>query len=182
MSVNAHEHMFHSTKIAQLVREAMTFLQRTPLYDLPPNSNFLGAGVYTLYYQGSHSSYQLERERGAPLYVGKAVPTGWRTGAESSVTEPKLKKRLSSHARSIKQASNLDLSDFKCRFMIMSGESSSLISVVESHLIREWRPVWNTTIFGFGNNDPGKGRYEQAKSDWDRLHPGRPWAENLGGE
>jgi len=34
-----------------------------------------------------------------------------------------------------------------------------------------------TALDGFGNHDPGKGRYEQAKSDWDIIHPGRVWAE-----
>jgi hypothetical protein len=28
---------------------------------------------------------------------------------------------------------------------------------------------------------PGKGRYEQAKSDWDVCHPGRAWAEKCQG-
>jgi len=42
-------------------------------------------------------------------------------------------------------------------------------------------PLWNTVIDGFGNHDPGAGRYNQAKSAWDVLHPGRPWAERLSG-
>ena len=32
-------------------------------------------------------------------------------------------------------------------------------------------PLWNTTVDGFGNHDPGKGRYEQAISDWDVPDP-----------
>jgi len=36
-------------------------------------------------------------------------------------------------------------------------------------------------IDGFGNHDPGKGRYEQAKSDWDVCHPGRSWADKCQG-
>ena len=31
-------------------------------------------------------------------------------------------------------------------------------------------------IDGYGNHDPGKGRYNQARSRWDVLHPGRAWA------
>lgn len=31
-------------------------------------------------------------------------------------------------------------------------------------------------IDGFGNHDPGKGRYNQMRSRWDTLHPGRSWA------
>ncbi len=31
----------------------------------------------------------------------------------------------------------------------------------------------NKIIDGFGNHDPGKGRYNQLRSRWDKLHPGR---------
>ena len=36
-------------------------------------------------------------------------------------------------------------------------------------------------VDGFGNHDPGSGRYNQAKSEWDVLHPGRPWIKKLTG-
>jgi len=48
-------------------------------------------------------------------------------------------------------------------------------------MIRKYNPLWNSHIDGFGNHDPGKGRYEQAKSEWDVLHPGRVWADRLKG-
>jgi hypothetical protein len=38
---------------------------------------------------------------------------------------------------------------------------------------------WNVLIDGFGNHDPGGGRYNQKKSSWDVIHPGRTWAEKL---
>jgi Eco29kI restriction endonuclease. len=56
---------------------------------------------------------------------------------------------------------------------------SNLIGTVEAGLIRYYTPIWNTLVDGFGNHDPGKGRYNQAKSDWDVLHAGRPWADRL---
>lgn len=51
-----------------------------------------------------------------------------------------------------------------------------MIGTVEASLIRQYKPIWNNTIDGFGNHTPGKGRFKQAKSDWDVLHPGRKWA------
>jgi hypothetical protein len=33
--------------------------------------------------------------------------------------------------------------------------------------------VKDAAVDGFGNHDPGKGRYKQARSDWDVIHPGR---------
>ena len=53
---------------------------------------------------------------------------------------------------------------------------------VESTLIRKHHPLWNSIVDGFGNHDPGRGRYNQARSEWDVLHPGRPWADRLMGE
>lgn len=65
--------------------------------------------------------------------------------------------------------------------MILENESVDLIGTVEAALIRYYQPLWNTTIDGFGNHDPGSGRYSQAKSDWDVIHPGRLWAEKCTG-
>jgi hypothetical protein len=53
-----------------------------------------------------------------------------------------------------------------------------MIGTVEAALIKWKTPLWKSFLDGFGNHDPGKGRYQQSKSDWDVVHPGRPWAEN----
>lgn len=67
--------------------------------------------------------------------------------------------------------------------MLFGDVEVELIAPVESALIRIYRPLWNAAILhGFGNHDPGKGRYNQRRSRWDILHKGRPWAfrmENL---
>ena len=65
--------------------------------------------------------------------------------------------------------------------MILESASVDMIGTVEAALIRQYHPVWNSCIDGFGNHDPGSGRYDQAKSDWDILHPGRRWADRLNG-
>ena len=57
-----------------------------------------------------------------------------------------------------------------------------MIGTIEASLIRQYLPIWNCCIDGFGNHDPGSGRYDQAKSDWDILHPGRVWANRLRGK
>ncbi len=49
----------------------------------------------------------------------------------------------------------------------------------ESLLISMFSPLWNQLLDGFGNHDPGKGRYNQQNSPWDVIHPGRPWAAKL---
>ena len=87
-----------------------------------------------------------------------------------------MSKRLSEHSKSIDQANNLDLKDFACRFLVVED---IWIPLAESLLISKFSPLWNKKIDGFGNHDPGKGRYAQRRSQWDTLHPGRNWAERL---
>jgi len=186
-TVNPEMHIFRSPEFHSVVEEATGFFERTPVHSLPPPGRFTGCGVYALYYLGGHDLYteiaRLNRDVCAmPIYVGKAVPPGWRAARTTSVERKSLYDRLREHARSIRQARNLESDDFRCRFVILQDVETDLIVPIEAALIRKYRPLWNSTVDGFGNHDPGKGRYNQARSEWDVLHPGRPWADRLRGE
>jgi hypothetical protein len=87
-----------------------------------------------------------------------------------------MHKRLGDHAASIEQVENLDLKDFKCRFLVVDD---IWIPLAESLLIEMFSPLWNSKLTGFGNHDPGSGRYKQKRSFWDTIHPGRRWAYKL---
>ena len=166
--------------LGESVAEAMLHQQ---VGALPP-SPFIGAGIYAIYYLGSFSLYAelVEKNRGEqylwPIYVGKAVPAGARKGGFGLGADPGqvLYKRLAEHAASIEQAHNIDIADFRCRFLVVDD---IWIPLAESLLIEMYSPLWNRKIDGFGNHDPGKGRYNQQKSAWDLIHPGRPWADKL---
>ena len=184
------EHLYKNEAFGELVKDAVRFFNGTPVHTLPPPNVFLGTGVYALYYTGQNPTYgkYAELNRLAylfPIYVGKAVPTGWRQ-ARVSATElnqsNELFRRLREHSKSISCSSDLILSDFSCRFIIFESETSDMISTIEAALIKLNRPLWNTGLDGFGNHDPGSGRYEQAMSDWDALHPGRSWAYKCNGK
>lgn len=60
--------------------------------------------------------------------------------------------------------------------MILENAASNMIGTVEAALIRNYQPIWNCIVDGFGNHDPGSGRYNQERSEWDTIHPGRMWA------
>jgi len=183
------KHVYRNDAFAELVKDAIRFFNGTPVHALPPPENFLGTGVYALYYTGSNTHYKKYAELNRlaysyPIYVGKAVPKGWRQARVSdsdSAQSRKLYTRLREHSRSITQGSGLELEDFSCRFVIFEQEGSDMIGAIEAALIKLNRPLWNTTVDGFGNHDPGSGRYEQARSDWDVIHPGRSWAEKCTG-
>ena len=161
------------------VRNAML---SQPMSLLPPPAPFIGAGIYAIYYKGPFPHYQslaaanINDAWEQPIYVGKAIPAGARRGG-LGLDAPAgnvLYRRLEEHAASIAQAPSLNLADFACRFLVVDD---IWIPLGESLLIESFRPLWNMIVDGFGNHDPGAGRYNQRRSSWDILHPGRGWAE-----
>lgn len=160
------------------VADALLDSETHPLGEV---AQFNGAGIYAIYYVGDLPVYSVLAARNknnqfsAPIYVGKAVPPGARKGNFGLDSEPGsvLFKRLREHADSIRLATNLNIDDFYCRFLVVED---IWIPLGESLLIAKFSPVWNQLLDGFGNHDPGGGRYGQARSKWDTLHPGRAWA------
>lgn len=184
------KHVYQNDQFVELVKDAIRFFNGTPVHHLPPPENFLGAGVYSLYYTGNSQPYKKYAELNRlaydfPIYVGKAVPQGWRQSREASLEKnptSELHSRIRQHGNSISKVNSLAIDDFSCRFMIFEGASSDMIGTLEAALIKWKKPLWNSFLDGFGNHDPGKGRYEQAKSDWDVVHTGRPWAKKCKGK
>jgi len=178
------EHVYRNDALVELVKDAVRFFNGTPVHPLPPPQRFLGTGIYALYYVGQHEYYkpysELNRLAYAhPIYVGKAVPKGWRQSRLSDTAmkrSSELYSRLGQHSTNILKAPDFSLNDFSCRFVIFEDEGSDMIGTIEASLIKIHKPLWNSTVDGFGNHDPGKGRYQGAMPDWDVIHPGRPWA------
>nr|VFK62840.1 MAG: Eco29kI restriction endonuclease [Candidatus Kentron sp. TC] len=168
------------TNLGESVAEAML---RQPVQSLSL-SPFIGAGIYAIYYTGNFPLYAeiADKNRNErfqwPIYVGKAVPAGARKGGFGLGADPGrvLHKRLAEHASSIEQARNIEVDDFQCRLLVVDD---IWIPLAESLLVAMYLPLWNRKIDGFGNHDPGRGRYNQRKSSWDVVHPGRRWANRL---
>jgi hypothetical protein len=168
----------HKRHLGESVGQAML---RQPVVSLSELQNFDGAGIYAIYYSGGFPAYEaiaksnMNGQFNAPIYVGKAVPKGTRKGGDLEAIPGKvLFSRLIQHARSIEEASNLDIADFHCRYLIVDD---IWIPLGESLLIAKFDPLWNKLIDGFGNHDPGKGRHAGLRPRWDVLHPGRSWAD-----
>ena len=151
-----------------------------PIMPLPPEA-FQGAGIYAIYYIGNYPAYKPIAVKNrkdrfeSPIYVGKAVPEGARKGGLGldAPAGKVLFKRLMEHAKSIQEATNLGLDDFRCRYLVTDD---IWIPLGESLVIEMFKPLWNQLIDGFGNHAPGSGRYNQQRSPWDVIHPGREWA------
>ena len=163
--------------LAASVAEAMLERDARPLGEV---ESFRGAGIYAIYYTGDFPAYTAIAKRNRngrfaiPIYVGKAIPSGGRKGASTGNVGSVLHKRLGEHAESIRAAKNLDLGDFFCRYIVVDD---IWIPLGEGLLIAKFSPIWNTLVDGFGNHDPGKGRYQGMRPRWDVLHPGRTWAD-----
>lgn len=178
------DEVFNPLDKTHLAESVSDHLLKRPIVQLPPPEKFLGAGIYAIYYIGEFPAYQKivqtvsSDAKAVPIYVGKAVPAGSRKGGYGLGADPGevLFKRLSEHASSIEFARNLNLADFRCRYVLVDD---IWIPLGESLLIERFKPVWNICVGGFGHHDQGKSRRGQMKSAWDTLHPGRPWAENV---
>jgi len=162
------------------VAEALVSQPAHPLGELPA---FFGSGIYAIYYRGQHMAYgPVSRPNQAdgqgptiPIYVGKAVPQGARKG--KVIPDPTKSKalfnRLQEHAESIQATDTLNIDDFTCRYLVVD---EIWIPLGESLMIAKFSPLWNLVVEGFGNHDPGSGRYNGLRPRWDTLHPGRSWA------
>lgn len=164
-----------------LGKSVVEALLETPATALGDIAAFGGAGIYAIYYHGPFEPYQPIIVTGSsamqtPIYVGKAVPSGSRKGANltTSSSGKWLFSRISEHRDSISAAQNLATADFSARYLVVDD---IWIPLGEALLISTFNPLWNQLIDGFGNHDPGAGRYNGLRPLWDVLHPGRAWAD-----
>lgn len=145
-----------------------------------PMPRFEGAGVYALYYVGQHKPFAPYRALAdanksglsVPIYVGRARPKGGRKGTSDAGVAPTyaLSERLAVHALSISKSGNLELANFRYRYLVVM---EMFIDLAELALINAYKPLWNIGLDGFGNKTPGKRRMDQQRSEWDEVHFGR---------
>lgn len=179
-----------------LDRDLIAFVEEQecrPLAEIEDAERFLGGyiGVYLLYYRGDHPLYRPISKANAdgcrmPIYVGKAVPPGTRSGrlkdeeaakqGRSSFKGSSIRNRLSEHRKSIEEADNLDVGDFRVKTAPMEVD---LAAWGEALLMRHYQPAWNGAVSGFGNHTPGVRRKAQNRSIWDKAHAGRGVVRDL---
>lgn len=175
-----NESVFNPLAKRNLGKSVVDALLETTALPLKAVGIFPGAGVYAIYYHGSFPNYrplsqQNQTESTYPIYVGKAIPKGGRKGTSSdaSLDSTALSKRLQEHKASIESVASLKIEDFTYRSLVVDD---IWISLGETLVIQRFQPLWNQVVDGFGNHDPGGGRYSGMRPAWDELHPGRAWA------
>lgn len=109
------EHVYRNDALVELIKDAVRFFNGTPAHEIPLPERFTGTGVYALYYTGKHRVYarygELNRlSYNYPIYVGKAVPKGWRQSRASDrpgATASELHNRVKEHSRNIAAGNGL---------------------------------------------------------------------------
>jgi len=129
---------FDKAYTAQLIEK----FEASPQHSLTVNIAPAKKGVYALYHKGKL------------VYAGKSLHTT-------------LKGRLNDHARKISSRQNIQLSDMKCRYLIIV--SDWYVRAGEHALITSYKPAWNAS--GFGSHVPGRGRPGIKTSKWDAQYP-----------
>ncbi|ALZ77320.1 Eco29kI family restriction endonuclease [Rheinheimera sp. F8] len=158
--------------VGRVVAMALLSQPKTGLSVIP---RFYGAGVYAIYYTGPFSAYAPLSGSDHPIYVGKADPESAKARNPLEQGE-KLCKRLKEHLKSIQKATNLDASDFQCRFLVVA---SGWQEAAERYLINLYKPIWNkeTKIcYGIGKHGDSADTRGNKRSPWDTMHAGREWA------
>ncbi|MGH9767997.1 MAG: Eco29kI family restriction endonuclease, partial [Blastocatellia bacterium] len=160
----------------KLIAETLLVQERHALETV---HKFYGSGVYAIYYSGGFDAYKPISGSNTPIYVGKADPA-----THAAVTPiqqgTKLWSRLNDHRKSITAASNLDISEFDCRYLVVK---SAWQGTAETYLIERFLPIWNNEAgicYGFGKHGDDPETRSNARSPWDTLHPGRKWATKEG--
>lgn len=174
------ESVFNPLAKRNLGKSVVDALLETTASPLKTVGTFPGAGIYAIYYRGPFPNYrklsQLNQALPTyPIYIGKAIPKGGRKGTSSdaSLDSSALSKRLQEHKASIETVDSLSIDDFEYRGLVVDD---IWISLGETLVIQRFQPLWNHVVDGFGNHDPGTGRYGGMRPAWDELHPGRAWA------
>lgn len=183
----------HPHSAADLIAERLLRQQRRSLGGL---ERFYGAGVYALYYNGDHPAYAIISRTEIPIYVGKAESGELNASSSAGQGEKLYDRLIKDHARSIRSAERhttenpencaeagvfpIALQDFECRFLVLA---SAYAGAVERNIINHYLPVWNKeakVCIGFGKHGDAADTRANTRSDWDTIHPGRPWATRDG--
>ena len=163
--------------LGESVRDALLRQPVLPIANLEP---FHGAGIFAIYYTGDFDGYDLVSIRningkfGTPLYVGGAFSKS-EIEEELIENEPGMAiyNQLLRHVKSLEEASNLAVSDFYYRYLIVDD---IWIQLGISALIAWHDPLWNKLIDGFDNGGLNSICTPVLCPRWDLLHPGRSHA------
>ena len=180
------DHVYSNPAFAEFLKDAVRSFNGSPVAPMPPPS-FIGSGVYALYctaVKGPYAKFGKEINRleyKVPIYVGKAVPPGWRQSRQLDGSADKstpLYSRLCQHSHSIEQGKGLSLSDFACRVLPFSASEQTLATKIVDFMVTLYKPLWNTIVRGFSRPHFTDYAGQTIHSNWEVMHNGKLQATN----
>ncbi len=172
------EYSFDPLRPENLVRSVVDRFQSVTVEDLAEAASWArDAGIYAIYYTGTHSLYAPISGSGIPLYVG-GIHEGPRSLKGGYFKRPMVSQRLDEHCRTLAQSRDLDPADFMVRVLFVDN---LFIDPAVDALTAEFKPVWSTTLEGFSLRHPGRLRIQHARRPkWHELHAGPDsWAAEM---
>ena len=139
---------------------SVKFVEKLPLFSLPESGDidkrFQCPGIYLIYYVGAKEKPlyggQVSSSEDQPIYVGMSTVSAFT--------------RLNIHRGKLEKAEDLQVQDFKVRFMGLDIEHYA--PCIEGMLIEYYSPLWNDTAvkLSFGNAS-------DESNNWYKYHVNR---------
>ena len=153
----------------KILDDAIRFFSGTPVHALPPPIKFAGSGVYAIYCiatEGLYQKYGNEVNKYSyqvPIYVGKAVPQGWRPMQNASLCFLSINEQLDFWKSLVKKTVGLFADDFMVRFCSSNYVGLELCSQLYKSLNILFSPLWNELF-------PSCSTPSDFVSEWKRFH------------
>ena len=145
------DHVYHNEAFAELCKDAVRAFNGTPVCGMPP-PRFTGSGVYAIYCTAKRGIYERYGNKvnrmgyNVPIYVGKAVPKGWREENPEAFCSLPIKNQILFWQGEIEKTIGVSANDFHCRISQIDEQSLTLIDGMYDTLIDAFHPVWNAVF------------------------------------
>ena len=164
------KHVYTNDKFGEMLKDAVRFFHGSPVHSLPPPEEFSGAGVYAIYCIARNGIYAkfgniINREEYAvPMYVGKAVASGWRQNQKRQCqmfSRKTIFEQLSCWSRLIGISFGLKE---QFAFRACQFGDATMVNAVHRKLVRKFHPAWNLFFASCATQETIEGRWRLAHS------------------
>lgn len=162
------DHVYHNEAFAELCKDAVRAFNGTPVCELPP-PRFTGSGVYAIYCTAKKGIYERYGNKvnrmgyNVPIYVGKAVPKGWRQSSTGEISDLPINEQMGLWVHLIKSSIGLQTADFRFRVYGCNVVDTGLIHDMHRLMLYTYQPLWNRVFDGCRT-------IKNTMSRWARLH------------
>jgi len=147
------DHVYHNEAFAELCKDAVRAFNGTPVCELPP-PRFVGSGVYAIYCTAKKGIYERYGNKvnrmgyNVPIYVGKAVPKGWRQSRTEEIDDLPINEQVELWLRLIKSSIGLRATDFRIRALGSNVVDAGLAHAMHLLMVYAYQPLWNRVFDG----------------------------------